>query len=223
MKRLLSILFLVALAGIVGGSMGYLTRSKDDPGDIGRAADQNQSIDNEEYINTTGLRPIQDVHLAANAASIDFASIPATYRSLKIVASLRTIENATGGALNMQMNADAGNNYDYATANMWHSATLVTTVGRAQTAIVLSGLVALNAPANVFSPFEILIPDYADAGKYKGLIAQALYIDTLALDAGIKNVIQSGQWRSTVAINRLTLTSGGNFLTGSRATLYGIY
>lgn len=30
--------------------MAYVTRTKDDPGDVGRAADQQQSIDNEEYL-----------------------------------------------------------------------------------------------------------------------------------------------------------------------------
>lgn len=30
--------------------MAYVTRTKDDPGDVGRAADQQQSVDNEEYL-----------------------------------------------------------------------------------------------------------------------------------------------------------------------------
>lgn len=34
--------------------MAYVLRTKDDPGDIGRAADQNQSVDNDIYFNTLG-------------------------------------------------------------------------------------------------------------------------------------------------------------------------
>lgn len=224
LKRLQIILDLIILAVLVGGvTMAYVTRDKDDPGDIGRAADQNQSIDNEEALHLEGYHPITDIHLTGALASLDFTSIPGTYRSLKLIGSLRTIENATGGALNLRMNADSGNNYDFATANMYHSNTLTTTVGRAHDQIEFSGLVALTATANHFSPFEITIPDYADTGKYKGVIAQAGYIPAVALDASIINVIQQGQWRSTSAITRLTFTSGNDFATGSRMTLYGIY
>lgn len=165
---------------------------------------------------------LDHIELAADA-TIDFQDIPAGYRHLKIIASVRADNAATESEGRLRINNDSGANYD----GNWGHTLGVAEEDQAPAAIVyadLGQLVADSAPAQNFTALEITLPDYADTGKYKALMVSLAGARGTA--AGDQRSGYAGAiWKSTAAINRLMLwhgVGGGALKAGSVATLYGL-
>jgi hypothetical protein len=179
-------------------------------------------------------RPVQrtwvelaDQTLTVAAPTIDFVGISQLYRHLHVLAMLRSAVAATTDAVALRMNGDVAANYNWVYANVRLSAGVATWLaaeGIAATRIEL-GLGAGNtAPASVFSPIELNLPDYRSTVHRKAVRAQAGHVVTLAA-ANIYGDLAHGIWTTVgVAVNRLTflLASGSNFMVGSRITVYGM-
>lgn len=165
---------------------------------------------------------ISDVKLTSDAASMSFSSIPGTYKHLKIIGSMRAADAVTFRTLRMQFNSDTGNNYDSVYVRLYHTNTILTAELLPGASIDIFQIVAGSGPANQFTSFEIVIPDYADTGRFKN--AHSLGIIRYDITTGTIRVITGGgDWRSTSAITQISLfPNGGNLLTGSHATLYGL-
>ena len=166
---------------------------------------------------------IADVKLASTAASIDFSSIPNTYKHLVIIGSLKSAAAAAADSLRVRFNGSTDVIYDALKINIEHPDTLITyeTLGSSSMNVgAISG--SSSVSANEFSVVELIIPDYLDGSKYQGVINNNMLIrgaatGDLALRSGF------GTWKSTAAITQITLfADGGDFVAGSRATLYGL-
>jgi hypothetical protein len=155
------------------------------------------------------------------AANIDFTSISGSYRHLMIEWQARTNDSGTTLINNMIFNNDSGANYD------WQRVTTTnTTVAGAVSAGATSlragitlgtGAAAANNPGHGV----IHIPNYAATVFNKTFHAAGeAYTGTTA--ATFQAETNSGVWRSTAAITRITLTcSAGSWIIGSTFTLYG--
>lgn len=157
------------------------------------------------------------------AASIDLPNIPATYRSLVLEIYGRCDRAAQNfDQLAMRFNADANNNYDYLVSGHY-TTSHVSLSGQAAAFALVSYIPGAAAPANRAASVRIIIPRYADTtfDHLYYLLGMEIHGTT---GTNVIGQFGGGNWRSTAAINQITLTTenGANFLGGSVATLYGI-
>jgi hypothetical protein len=172
------------------------------------------------------ITTIADTTLAANAASFDFQSISGSYKHLYLTGYLRSDRAAVDEDLGVRFNNDSAGNYDGYTFQA--SGTAPSVQGNealaATSAKMGNGARGNSAPLNVFSTFELWIPHYAGGVNNKtfhGVFSEKRDVTTgnLRMLAGV------GAWRSSSAVTRVTLLpvgGGSNWVTGSRATLYGV-
>ncbi len=178
-----------------------------------------------------GLVLICDSTLGSDTASFDTntilgGNIPATYKHLMIVASLRSdrASNTEDPAL-LQINADstAGN---YKSQRLLGSGTTVSTdtSDGTRAGLFLGSATAASAPANSFASVTVNIPDYLSTANLKLCLSEmSAYFDTTA--PKMDRAAQSGVWLGTpAAVTRLTLIpqAGTKWKTNSRFTLYGL-
>ena len=155
--------------------------------------------------------PIATTTLGSSAASIEFSSIPSTYTDLVLVYTLKA---ATASAdMYLRVNNDSGSNYS--NTILWGNGS---TAGSNR--FTSAGQIRLNYTVDVLTTDGTYlicnIQNYSNTTTYKTI----LYKTGLASDAVDTGV---GLWRSTSAINRVTLTlSSGDWGSGCTATLYGI-
>ena len=159
---------------------------------------------------------IQTYTLTSSQTTITFNSIPSTYKHLQIRCIAKSTSTASQGDLTF--NSDTGNNY------AWHqlygngsSAFADNSINRAN--IVGAAALVASSVSNVFSASVIDILDYADTNKFKTvrhLVGQ---------DENGSGIISfnSGLWRSTAAVNTVTITARTNSIAQySSFALYGI-
>jgi hypothetical protein len=162
---------------------------------------------------------------SGDAANFDFTSIPATYKHLRLVLSLRSDRAAaTNDDIGIRFNNDSGNNYDYLMQFVVHSAALSTAEGVTPVSAMRAGRApAATAVASDFAKLTIEIPDYASTNINKDLSSIGVY-RTGTSSGQIINYQANGHWRSAAAISRITIfpITGTNWKQYSRATLYGM-
>lgn len=171
---------------------------------------------------TGAMQVIQDQLLLSSALTIDFQNIAQTFAHLLLVASVRTDAAAVSSTLAATLNGDnTAGHYadDEVQAN---GATVTGALNDPDSAIFLGTCPGATAPAGSFGVCRADILDYTNTAKHKGLLA----LCGARTVAGSSFPIQwtADMWLSTATVTRLTLfPSGGvNFITGSRATLYGL-
>jgi hypothetical protein len=163
------------------------------------------ALDWEPIAASGGLVLIEDKLLAADGA-IDFTGIPATYKHLRLLASLRSAQSTVAG-VNVRFNGDAGNNYDA-------PGTLNTPSWP-----LMGFLCGTDRTAGLHAFLVLEIADYLATGHWKSGTWRAGWVDA----ASNITADSFGHWKSMTAINRLQLIpAAGVFAAGSRATLYGV-
>lgn len=152
---------------------------------------------------------------AGGAASIDFTSIPSTYRNLRVLFNGRLSAGASLNGHLIRFNNDSANNYDY---NQLRVTNAVTVGGSTYTGVYTT-VMGSGALANATTQLEILVFDYANTTALKGGWARENSLYTTTLDW---NQIMHYRWHDTSAINRLSLVPDAAYAPGSVATLYGM-
>jgi len=149
--------------------------------------------------------PIATTTLGSATASYTFSSIPATYTDLVLVANF---SKSAAARLDMQFNGDTGSNYSYTRLNG---------NGTSASSDRLSnfGVIDAGYTDTTISTSIIQINNYANTTTQKTAMIRA---NASSLNVGLF----LGLWRSTAAINSITLGGGNNLQTGSTFTLYGI-
>lgn len=191
-------------------------------------------VDLSRRVRDLETRPVQrtwvelaDQELTVAAPTIDFTGISQVYRHLRAIGILRSATAAAADTVGLRMNGDGTANYDWVYGNMRLSggvATWAAAEGIATTRIDLGLIQGNTATASAFSPLELSLPNYRSTVHRKAVRAQGGYIPSLAI-ANIYAGLAHGIWRTAgVAVNRLTflLTTGANFMVGSRITIYGL-
>lgn len=182
---------------------------------------------------TTGLRwaaapaaggavtQLFDSTLAATAANFDITAISNAYNHLRLLLYARGDTAAATTNVYLRFNNDSAANYDWQYAQA--SAAAVTAAESfAATQAIVASMPANTAGANLFGDVEVSVLHYAGSANNKALIAQEVHKSGTA--SGNLVVAQfAAFWRSNSAISRITvLPAAGNFVAGSRCTLYGL-
>jgi hypothetical protein len=158
---------------------------------------------------------------AGGAASIAFSSISGSYRNLRLVLSVRGDTAAATTGVSLRFNGDTGANYDGQVGSLYGGGSLNTFDTIAGTSMPVGLTVAGTAPANTFSPFELLLHDYANTTTHKGVRSHAGYKQANSTSSTVTSM-GTGTWRSTSAITSITLLpTAGNFAQYTVATLWG--
>lgn len=153
------------------------------------------------------------ITLGSAASSVTFASIPATYRDLRLVSFVPSLTGSpTAAGAFARFNSDTGGNYNTVYAYGNGSSTGSGTETNSTT--LFWG--AFPAAGGI-DHWDIL--DYAQTDKHKSAIGRA--------DGnGASTWMYAGRWASTSAITSITLTSpdsgSDQFGIGTTFALYGI-
>jgi hypothetical protein len=152
--------------------------------------------------------PLATQTLGGASSSVSFNSISADYTDLVLVID-GTVGSNTG--IQLRFNGDSGTNYSFirvagsgtsASSDRSSNATFM------ELGYYLSG----NRNMNV-----IHIMNYSSTSIYKTVINRAS-----ATTANIGAMAFAELWRSTAAVNSITINASGNLSSGSTLTLYGI-
>lgn len=190
-----------------------------------KTKDQLGSLTSPANIDLGALIPISSIIISTSTSSATFSNIPQFYEHLQIRWSGKEESNGTSNwyGLAAQFNGDAGSNY----SNHYLGAYAVTGGGgqtsfadnSSQAYMNVSIISRGNGDNITFGSGIIDILDYANTNKFKVMrsISGFIYNPT-------PNRIDymSGTWRSTAAINTISLSNAGNFASGTRFDLYGI-
>jgi hypothetical protein len=158
--------------------------------------------------------PIATQTLSSTATTVTFSSISSAYTDLVVVVSGQVA--SAGIVLKIQFNSDTASNYSmtelYGTGSSAASARRTS-----QTAIETSYNLVNFDNGNIGNAL-INVMNYSNATTYKTVLARtnspsATYPGTVAT---------VGLWRSTAAINSMTLFAAANFSIGSTFSLYGL-
>ena len=161
--------------------------------------------------------------LGSAAASVTFSGLgtsAAAYKHLqvRVAARLDYMSSANIGEIQLRFNGDTGANY------AWHSligyGTGATSQnGSSQTNISMSNVPYGASTASMFSAAISDILDFSSTTKNKTVRT----LDGVANSSDWRVSLHSGGWFSTAAVTSMTLAPNvGNFVTGSRFSLYGL-
>lgn len=168
----------------------------------------------------TALTLIYDSTLGADG-SFDVTGIPATYKHLQVVLSLRSTKAASAGeAFRMRFNNDSGANYYNQYLDGFATSALA---GQEQGASgAYAECVAATGTAGFFTALTGTVVDYANTSRKKSFLYETSDLRTLVA-AGIQRFSTVSHWNDTSAINRFQVVcEAGNVLAGSRLTIYGM-
>lgn len=158
---------------------------------------------------------IAEVSLGGTSTSIDFSSIPSTFKHLHLIGHLRDDRGAgaTEDSVKVAFNNDTTDaNYDRRID--------VSSAAFIANDRNLAGATAASATADQFAQVDIWIANYAGANRKTALTTMLL---PQTADTTMPIVMRGVLWQSTTAINRVTFTpnTGTNFVAGSIMSLYG--
>jgi hypothetical protein len=157
--------------------------------------------------------------LSTATATVTFSSIPQTYKHLQVRYLARTDRANNEDIVQIRFNTDTGANYSR--HYLFGDGASLGSGGVAnETRILTDGCTGASATSGIFGVGIVDVIDYADVNKYKTLRGLTAY----DRNGGGLIVVNSGSWRSTVAINTITVTSyyASNFVQYSSFALYGI-
>jgi hypothetical protein len=159
---------------------------------------------------TPTYTPLANITLGAAASSIEFGSIPATYRDLVISfvgAGSTTLEGR------IRLNGNTGNVYSNQRLSGSGSA-----VSSLATATINLGYISVVAKATTTSDLQmnINILDYSATDKHTTIISRAN-------NAANGTEAFVNRWANTAAVTSVEIfTSTGNWSIGTTVALYGI-
>lgn len=159
--------------------------------------------------------PIATTTLTTTATSMSFTSIPGTYTDFILVWT--PLHQFGDRNMYLEINSDTASNYSQTyLAGSGSSATS----GRHYAGSLLLSPGPLGSPITNPAIYIMHFMDYSNTTTYKTIASRLNQQGSL----GNGTVVQVGLWRSTSAINKIELFAGGTnaFLSGSRATIYGI-
>lgn len=168
----------------------------------------------------TAFDSIATINGNGSSGTITFSSIPNTYKHLQIRGIARGTNASVQELVTLRLNSDTGANY--ADHRLFGDTIFANAVGNAsQTSIYLSPTPAANTASNILGAFVIDIVDYSSTSKNKTTRHMIGRNNNGAFAEAI--ILGSGLWRSTSAVNSITLTiATGAFSTQSTFALYGI-
>lgn len=149
----------------------------------------------------------------STTTSYTFSSIPSTYTDLVLVCNLKA--TPTDSSLVARFNGDGGSNYSvtqlYGTGSQALSQRLSN-----QTEVYLN-FAGFPSATSTYAPTVVNLMNYSNTTTNKSFICRGGFASS-----GGEVDMSVGLWRSTAAINSITLYAGAFFDTGCIFTLYGV-
>jgi len=152
--------------------------------------------------------------------SFIFSSIPNTFDDLVIYVSCRDLTSGGGfgQTIYMQFNQDGGTNY----SGRWiegNGSAAYTSSNSNQTGFRLGVVNSTGATSSsIFGNYQIYIPNYTSS-VFKSFVSQYVTENNAT---GAYAGQTGGTWRSTAAINYISMGTGFSLDTLNTATLYGV-
>jgi hypothetical protein len=151
-------------------------------------------------------KPLQSVSVTAATSSITFSGIDQNYTDLVVVSSIK----ATAGNPVVQLVINSDTNSNYSRTGMYGDG--ATPSGYKNTSA--SSLELFSADTTNFTPITLHLANYSNITTNKAVLQRS---------GKTYPTIAAGLWRSTSAINALTMRlSASTFEPGSTFSLYGI-
>jgi hypothetical protein len=152
--------------------------------------------------------PIATQTLGSASSSVSFSSIASTYTDL-----ILTIDGTVGSNCGIQLrfNSDSGSNYSF-TRITGDGTTASSDRSTSATFMELGYYVTTTRNINI-----VQIMNYSNSTTYKTVLNRA---NAQSVNIGAQAYVE--MWRSTSAINSITINASGNLSSGSILTLYGI-
>lgn len=214
----------ITVANASGGNITFarpLAMSSNKITGLAAGVDPNDAVKMSQLSGAGAISLISEVVTTGSQASVTFSSIAATYRDLEI--RVRGRCSAAGVAvveLRIRFNGDTGSNYDSEDAHWFAGG-----AGIGQTLGATSGFIgqipAATAATSRVIGADVVIYDYRGTAfqkEWSGLFGATLGTGGFNVGVGL----YSGNWRSTAAINALTVfPASGAFVDGSVVSLYG--
>lgn len=173
---------------------------------------------------TNSYESIQTVTLTSTQATVDFTSIPSTFKHLQIRYIARNSAANTDGYQAIQFNNDStnGNYYFYHFLEGVGSNPVVSAAGGTNAGILAGRNSGASATSGVFGAGIIDILDYTNTNKNK-----VVRVLAGSDNNGSGNVLDlsSGFWLNTAAVTSIKLLAGlggYSFVSGTTFALYGI-
>ena len=169
------------------------------------------------------LMQLADSTAGGNVASFDLTSIPGTFAHLLLFCKLRSDFATVTDNCNVRVNGDSSSIYDEVHIQTVNTTNTGVIDGSPSSAFQEIRVAGANATASVFGNSFILILDYAATNR-RGFLFGSGAITTEGTTSTYQRFTGYGSYRGAAAITQVTLTSGngGNFVAGSRVTLYGL-
>lgn len=159
---------------------------------------------------TVTYEAIATTTLGSNQASYTFSSIPGTFTDLVLVSRGTTAAGGTDRGLLFRVNSDTGSNYSY--TNLDGNGTSASSDRGSNDVFGIAGLISSSTQSVSIAQFF----NYANTTTNKTILARGN-------NAGARVRASVSLWRSTSAINSITIFDSANDLSsGSTFTLYGI-
>ena len=156
--------------------------------------------------------PISTTTLSTATASVTFSSISGTYTDLVLVATGAVV---SGGAIELQVgngSVDTGSNYSRTNLYGDGSAAVSSRDSNQTKTFVAFGSDSVSSKGLIIFNFQ----NYSNTTTYKSILSRWT-------ELGVNVGTSIHLWRSTSAINIITITGySSNLTSGSTFTLYGI-
>ena len=158
----------------------------------------------------------------SSTTTITFSNLgnfSSTYRHLQIRSTVKGSAAFSSGNVRLRFNSDSGNNY--AIHKLFGNGSSVSSTAGTSRSSTIASLAFSNTPASAFSGGVCDILDAYSTTKNK----TTRLLGNTQSDAGTGFIqLVSGVWMNTNSITTigLDLEDGGNFVAGSRFSLYGI-
>lgn len=156
----------------------------------------------------------------SGVSSVTFSSLGA-YTHLEIRWSARGDQAANNTTLNVQFNGDTGANYDRQLVQAF-ATTPSASESLGSTTAAVGNVVAATGTASTPGTGVIQIYDYRGSSFHKMFISSNGWARlTTSGNFGVQ--LFAGRWRATSPITSITLgLAAGNFVSGSKFSLYGV-
>jgi hypothetical protein len=159
--------------------------------------------------------------ISTNTASVTFSNLNtyADYKHLQVRYTARN-DTTTSGAITMRMNGVSTSSYSF--HYLYGTGTSVLSFGTSNQTGLRSGLIIpSDGRTSNYGPSIIDILDFSNTSKNTTI--KAFYGIQDGLGASNEIALASGAFLNTAAITSLNFTPpAGNFVSGSRFSLYGI-
>jgi len=168
------------------------------------------------------IETIATTYLEADAATVTFSSIPATYEHLQLRMNIRTLRTSNLETTGMQLNGDTAGNYE--THRMYGQTTSTAAGGEvATTRLYATGQMptSIMPPRTLYGAGLVDFLDYANSNKNTTILFQSGEND----DTYPYMTFGSGLWEDTSAVSTILLypaNGSAGFMRGSVFTLYGL-